>query len=228
MGLKFKRALSGILATFTLGQTVLCNNATIITSLTTKASTIENSVISKEDVINDIVERVEELESLSSNDSGISTFSFFGNRNIDTIDSLEISGYVELEDNRASEISVIIFDDNWNTIAETTVYPNEYFSISANNIRNSTSTTHIKIECNGYLPRFYKDMGFGSYQLGTSENPEILYFGDTTYNPDAANQWSDESINYNDLVFVSSQIDKRKGDENFDDRYDLERVNIKG
>lgn len=222
MGLKFKRALSGILATFTLGQTVLCNNATIITSLTTKASTIENSVISKEDVINDIVERVEELESLSSNDSGISTFSFFGNRNIDTIDSLEISGYVELEDNRASEISVIIFDDNWNTIAETTVYPNEYFSISANNIRNSTSTTHIKIECNGYLPRFYKDMGFGSYQLGTSENPEILYFGDTTYNPDAANQWSDESINYNDLVFVSSQIDKRKGDENFDDRYDLD------
>lgn len=37
MGLKFKRALSGILATFTLGQTVLYNNATIITSLTTKA-----------------------------------------------------------------------------------------------------------------------------------------------------------------------------------------------
>lgn len=217
---KSKRMLSGLLATITLGQNLLCNNATIITSLTTKASTTKPTAISKEDLINDIIERANELRYSNSNTSEISLFSLFSGKP-DTIDSLNISGYIGLEDNRTEEISVIIFDDNWNTLAETTVYPNEYFSISTNDIKNSTSTTHVKIECNGYLPRFYKDMGFGSYQLGTSENPEILYFGDTTCNPDVGNQWSDEVINYNDLDFVSNQIDKRKGDENFDDRYDL-------
>lgn len=217
---KSKRVLSGLLATLTLGQNLLCNNGAIITSLTTKASTTKTSVISKEDLVNDIIERAYELRYSNSDTSGISLFSLFGSKN-DTIDSLNISGYVSLEDNRTEEISIIIFDDNWNTLAETTVYPNEYFIISANDIKNFTSTTHVKIECNGYLPRFYKDMGFGSYQLGTSEKPEVLYFGDTTYNPDAGNQWSDEVINYNDLDFVSNQIDKRKGDENFDDRYDL-------
>lgn len=218
---KSKRVLSGLLATLTLGQNLLCNNAAIITGLTTRASTTKTSVISKEDLVNDIIESAYELRYSNSDTSGISLFSLFGDKTNNTIDSLNISGYVGLEDNRTAEISVIIFDDNWNTLADTTVYPNEYFSISANGIKNSTSTTHVKIECNGYLPRFYKDMGFGSYQLGTSDKPEILYFGDTTYNPDAGNQWSDEVINYNDLDFVSNQIDKRKGDENFDDRYDL-------
>lgn len=176
---KSKRMLSGLLATITLGQNLLCNNATIITSLTTKASTTKPTAISKEDLINDIIERANELRYSNSNTSEISLFSLFSGKP-DIIDSLNISGYIGLEDNRTEEISVIIFDDNWNTLAETTVYPNEYFSISTNDIKNSTSTTHVKIECNGYLPRFYKDMGFGSYQLGTSENPEILYFGDTT------------------------------------------------
>lgn len=217
MKLKVKRMLSGLLATLTLGQSLLFNNSTFIKNFTAKALTI-----SKEDVIYDIEKRAEELKSSGSKKSGTSLFSLFSNRNVNNvIDGLNISGYIGLEDNRNEEISVLIFDDNWNIIAETTVYPNEYFNISANDIKNSTSTTHIKIECNGYLPRFYKDMGFGSYQLGTSESSEILYFGDTTYNPGVDNQWNDEVINFNDLDFVSNQIDKRKGDENFDDCYDL-------
>ena len=221
MKLKSKRILSGLLATLTLGQNLLCNNATIITSLTTKASEIKTSAVNKEDLVNGIIDRANELRYSNSGGSEISLFSLFGGNKNNTIDSLNISGYVGLEDNRTVEISVIIFDDNWNTIAETTVYPNEYFSISADNIKNSTSTTHVKIECDGYLPRFYKDMGFGSYQLGTADKPEVLYFGDTTYNPDAENQWSDEVINSNDLDFVGNQVGKRKGDEDFDDRYDL-------
>lgn len=137
------------------------------------------------------------------------------------ISDINISGYVTLEDSRTAEISVLIFDDNWNTIAETKVCSGQYFSVSASNIRSFSSTTHVKIECNGYLPRFYKDMGVGSYQLGTAESPEILYFGDTTYNPDVNNQWSDEVINYNDLSFVNDQIEKRRPDDNYDERYDV-------
>lgn len=137
------------------------------------------------------------------------------------VSDINISGYVGLEDGRTAEISVLIFDDNWNTIAETKVYPGEYFCVSASNVKSFSSTTHIKVECNGYLPRFYKDMGFGAYQIGTSDRPELLYFGDTTYNTGAENQWSDEVINYEDLSYVSEQIGKIQGDENYDDTYDL-------
>lgn len=140
--------------------------------------------------------------------------------NLDVSD-INISGYINLEDGRTEEISVIVFDDSWNTVAETKVCSGEYFSVSATGVRNYSSTTHVKIECNGYLPRFYKDMGFGSYQLGTSESPETLYFGDTTYNPGANNQWSDEVINYDDLNFVAQQLGKIKGDENYDEAYDF-------
>lgn len=143
-----------------------------------------------------------------------------------SVSDMTISGYVGLEDNRTAEITVLIFDDNWNTIAETKVDSGQYFSVSALDVRSNSATTHVKIECNGYLPRFYKDMGFGSYQLGTADNPEILYFGDTTYNPDADNQWSDEVINENDLTFVNDQKGKRRGDETYDERYDLNQDGV--
>lgn len=57
MKLKSKRVLSGLLATITLGQNLLCNNAAIITNLRIKASTTETSTINKDDLVNDIIER---------------------------------------------------------------------------------------------------------------------------------------------------------------------------
>lgn len=213
-----KRLLSSVLATMLLGQNLLCNNAF--------ATEIKASTTSKEALVQQIEDRAEELKD-SGADSPISLFSF-GSKSDNVVDSLNISGYVKLEDGRTSDVTVLIFDDNWNTIAQTTVDcgNNGYFSISAPNIKSSTSTTHVKIECNGYLPRFYKDMGFGSYQLGTYDNPEVLYFGDTTYNPNADNQWSDEVINYDDLTFVFDQIGKIRGDENYDEEYDFNQDGV--
>lgn len=138
---------------------------------------------------------------------------------IDYENNIAISGYVSLEDGRSCEIKVSIFDENWNTLNSTTFYPNEKFEVKYEGVNGNT--THIKVECEGYLPRFYKDMGFGSYQIGTDSNPEILLFGDTTYNPDVANQWSDEVINSNDLSFVYEQKGKIKGDESYNEYYDF-------
>ena len=51
----------------------------------------------------------------------------------------------------------------------------------------------------------------------------MKYFpiGDTTYNPDVNNQWSDEVIDTNDLNFVYQQEGKIKGDENYNEYYDF-------
>lgn len=68
---KLKRMLSGLLATITLGQSLLCNDGAIITSLTTKASITETSAISKEDVVNDIIKRANELRYSNSDSSEI-------------------------------------------------------------------------------------------------------------------------------------------------------------
>ena len=148
----------------------------------------------------------------TQNDENSNQFSNYENRFV-------LSGYVNLEDNRNCEIKVSIFDENWNTLNSIICYPNQRFELVAENITGNT--THIKVESNGYLPRFYKDMSFGSYQLGTENNPEVLLFGDTTYNPDVNNQWSDEVIDTNDLNFVYQQEGKIKGDENYNEYYDF-------
>lgn len=219
MAFNLKKVLSGVLATTIFAQGLFCSNVNTVEVIAEALTPVQT----KEDLIETFEERVLELK--PSNGSDVSLFSLFSN-NDDVVSNINISGYIDLEDGRNKEISVIIFDDNWNTISETTVYPNEYFNISADDVRDFTSTTHIKVECNGYLPRFYKDMGFGSYQIGTSENPEMLLFGDTTYNTGADNQWSDEVINYDDLNFVANQLGKIKGDENYDEYYDFNQDGI--
>lgn len=94
MKLKSKRVLSGLLATITLGQNLLCNNAAIITNLRTKASTTETSTINKDDLVNDIIERANELRYSNSDDSEVSLFSLFSGKT-DTIDSLNISDMLD-------------------------------------------------------------------------------------------------------------------------------------
>ena len=97
--------------------------------------------------------------------------------------NLTVSGVVSsLEDCDVSNAKVIIFNADWQDIATTNVNADGSFSVTATGF--TSTATHVKIECNGYLPRFYRNMGYGSYDLG--EN--ILIPGDTTYNPDHNNE----------------------------------------
>lgn len=186
-----KRVVSGLLASIMLSQAFIYGDGTCKGLLHT-----------------DTIQAM----ATTQNDENSNQFNNYENR-------VALSGYVNLEDNRNCEIKVSIFDENWNTLNSIICYPNQRFELVAENITGNT--THIKVESNGYLPRFYKDMGFGSYQLGTESNPEVLLFGDTTYNPDVNNQWSDEVIDTNDLNFVYQQEGKIKGDENYNEYYDF-------
>ncbi|MDO5149648.1 MAG: polymorphic toxin-type HINT domain-containing protein [Oscillospiraceae bacterium] len=130
--------------------------------------------------------------------------------------SLTVTGSVSLSDERdCSKAKVFLFDSEWQVAAETTVNADGSFTVSASGL--SSMSTHIKLECDGYLPRFYDGMGYGSYDI--EEN--ILFFGDTRYNAAENNQWSDNVIDQNDAAFVWECIGERRASGNYDATFDL-------
>ena len=135
--------------------------------------------------------------------------------------NLTVSGVVSsLEDCDVSNAKVIIFNADWQDIATTNVNADGSFSVTATGF--TSTATHVKIECNGYLPRFYRNMGYGSYDLG--EN--ILIPGDTTYNPDHNNEWSDETIDEHDLAFAYDAVGARRATGDYVADYDLNNDGI--
>ena len=127
--------------------------------------------------------------------------------------SLSIFGYVGQYGTYSdlTKVKILIFD-GWDLANETTADADGFFTVSAYGLGPDTN---VKIECDGYLPRFYKGMGYGSYMLGSSEEPEMLIPGDTTWNEEQDNQWSDEQINSSDAAYVQSCIDAYAGDEDY-------------
>lgn len=218
-----KRIVSGLLASIMLSQVFIYGDGSCEGLLHTNTiNAISNDMEvqqNRQDLIDEFEQNVYELENF--NQPKTSLFSLFSNDN-DTIqvDSFNVSGYIGFEDDRPCEATVIVFNDNWETIALSTTDSNGWFSIETGSIIDTTSTTHIKVECNGYLPRFYKDMGFGSYQLGTQDNPEVLLCGDTTYNEWCNNQWSDEVINNNDITFIQQSVETYTQNSRYDEYYD--------
>jgi len=132
---------------------------------------------------------------------------------------LNITGYVGQYGTNSdlSKVKILIFND-WDLAAEAYANADGSFSVSAGGLGASTN---VKIECDGYLPRFYKNMGHGSYQFGTADNPEMLYPGDSTYNENDNDQWSDEVINANDASYVQGFIGKRKATEDYVADFDM-------
>lgn len=59
-----------------------------------------------------------------------------------------------------TKVKIIIFD-GWDLANETTADANGFFSVSAYGLGPDTN---VKIECDGYLPRFYKGMGLDHSQ----------------------------------------------------------------
>lgn len=218
-----KRVVSGLLASMMLSQAFIYGDGTCKGLLHTDTINAISSDMeiqqNRQDLIDEFEQNVYELENF--NQPEISLFSLFSENNDTTqVDSLNVSGYIGFEDDRPCEATVIVFNDNWETITSATTDSNGWFSIETDSIIGTTSTTHIKVECNGYLPRFYKDMGFGSYQLGTQDNPEVLLCGDTTYNEWSNNQWSDEVINDNDINFIQQSVGTYTQNSRYNEYYD--------
>ena len=124
---------------------------------------------------------------------------------------LKISGKVEKGGQKTADdtpIFVRIFNGDWAEIASKEISDGGSFSVEA----GGSDVYHVKFECDGYLPFYLKDFGTGSYQVGSGNSWDTVTLvpGDTTYNADNDDQWSDDVIDANDAAYVRQFIGKRK------------------
>lgn len=139
---------------------------------------------------------------------------------------LTLTGYVKkgtVSDYTASDktpIYIRIYDGDWNEVYSWEVAENQEYTVTADYL----DVYHVKYECDGYLPFYLKDFGTGSYRVGTGEstNTVTLVPGDTTYNADSDNQWSDDVINANDVAYVQSCLGAHRGNSNFNPSMDTD------
>ena len=140
--------------------------------------------------------------------------------------SLTVSGKVALGEvsgnTRADNppIYIRIFSKDWEEITHKTVHNGDNYSISID--EGYSEAYNVKFECDGYLPFYLKDYGLGSFTIGSNGSHDTLTLvpGDTTYNADADNQWSDDNLNAEDAQYVESCLGAVKGASDFNDMFD--------
>ena len=122
-------------------------------------------------------------------------------------------------------IYVRIFDENWNEIEYQELRSGDSYSVTAS---NGSGIYHVKYESDGYLPFYLKDFGTGTYTVGSgdSRNAVTLVPGDTTWNEEHDNEWSDDVINGKDLAYVQSCLGAYRGDSDFNPSMDADGDNI--
>lgn len=138
------------------------------------------------------------------------TLSYSTQVDITYASDLTIYGYVqkgEIGDFSAKDNEpayVRIFNGEWAEIASAEVADDGSYSVTA----TGSDVYHVKFECNGYLPFYLKNFGTGSYLVGAGDSIDTVTLipGDTTYNADNDNQWSDDVLNADDLAYVQSCI----------------------
>lgn len=128
-----------------------------------------------------------------------------------------VDGY-DVSDN--TPIYVRIFNGDWTEIAYQEIGDGGEYSVTADN----SDVYYVKFECDGYLPFYLKDFGTGAYQIGSGESWDTVTLvpGDTTYNEDNDNQWSDDVINGNDAAYVQSCLGATRGDSDFNPTMDAD------
>ena len=117
-------------------------------------------------------------------------------------------------------IYVRIFDENWNELEYQELRSGDSYSVTAS---SGSGIYHVKYESDGYLPFYLKDFGTGTYTVGSgdSRNTVTLVPGDTTWNEEHDNEWSDDVINGKDLAYVQSCLGAYRGDDAFNFSIDL-------
>ncbi len=152
-----------------------------------------------------------EVEYFRSPESGIMIMNEAAESKAAKASGLKISGKVEKGGQKTADdtpIFVRIFNGDWAEIASKEISDGGSFSVEA----GESDVYHFKSECNGYLPFYLKDFGTGSYQVGSGNSWDTVTLvpGDTTYNADNDDQWSDDVIDANDAAYVRQFIGKRK------------------
>ncbi len=237
MNKKFTRILSGFLSAVLIGQVLIYGDGS--SQGIVHADTIEQIKKSLE-----LSGNAEELKQQFENGiNGLGEVDYFGSMENSTAmmkkasDSLPdiasnltvtgsvqkgaVAGYTANDD---THIFVRIFNGNWEEIAYTDVGNGGSYSVTA----DGSDVYHVKFECDGYLPFYLKDFGTGSYQAGSGDSPDTITLvpGDTTWNEENENQWSDDVINSADSAYVKSCLGATRGDSDFNPSMDADGDNV--
>ena len=142
------------------------------------------------------VDGLGEIDYFASPESGIMMMNETADSKAVKANGLTISGKVEKGGQKTADdtpIFVRIFNGNWEEINSVEVADGNYYTVSA----SGSDVYHVKFECDGYLPFYLKDFGTGKFQVGSDDSLDTVTLvpGDTTWNEDNANQWSDDVIN---------------------------------
>ena len=140
---------------------------------------------------------------------------------------LEISGRVSKggqKTNDKTPIYVRIFDGNWAEINSVEIADGSEFEVQA----GGSDVYNVKFECDGYLPFYLKDFGTGSYTVGSGDSWDTVTLvpGDTTWNEENDNQWSDDVLNAADAAYVRSCLGATRGDSDFNPSMDADGDNV--
>ena len=141
-----------------------------------------------------------------------------------TVTGIVKQGVINRIDDK-TPIYVRIFDENWNEIEYQELRSGDSYSVTAS---SGSGIYHVKYESDGYLPFYLKDFGTGTYTVGSGDfrNTVTLVPGDTTWNEEHDNEWSDDVINGKDLAYVQSCLGAYRGDSDFNPSMDADGDNI--
>ena len=226
---KIQRVISGVLATMFIGQALIYGDgssqgiahAETITEIKESLQLSENADNLAADY-EKAVDGLGEIEYFSSPEASVMMINETGEASAANYEEgLTITGSVVTEGNQNTPIYVRIFNGDWVEIACKKVADSGSGSFSVN--AGGSDVYHVKFECDGYLPFYLKDFGTGSYTVGSGDSWDTITLvpGDTTYNADNDNQWSDDVIDENDATYVSQFIGKRKACGNYDADFDM-------
>ncbi|MGN0621968.1 MAG: DUF6531 domain-containing protein, partial [Porcipelethomonas sp.] len=229
MNKRIRKLLSGVLAVMFVGQVMVYGDgssqgiahAETIAGIKESLQLSENADELQQD-FESAVDGLGEVEYFASPESGIMMMNEAEiSTNANFADKLTITGNVVTEGNENTPIYVRIFNGDWAEVASKKVadFGGGNFTVSA----SGSDVYHIKFECDGYLPFYLKDFGTGSYQVGSGDswNTVTLVPGDTTYNADNDDQWSDDVIDANDAAYVRRFIGKRKACGDYEADFDM-------
>lgn len=233
MSKKINRIIAGSLSAMFVGQALILGDGSSygILHAETIASAIEMSENAKKEKelakeFEDAVKDLGNVDYFSTPEYGISAFRVARSDAPSFASELTVSGIVQkgvvsgLSASDSTPIYVRIFNGNWEEITSQEVGDGGSYSVTA----GGSDVYHVKFECDGYLPFYLKDFGTGSYQIGSGESKDTVTLvpGDTTYNSDNGNQWSDDRIDGNDVEYVRSCKDAYQGDPGFNPSMDCD------
>ena len=237
MNKKLSRIVAGALSVMFVGQVMIYGDGSSqgIAHAETIAGIKESLQLSENadelaQVYENAVEGLGEVEYFGSPEAGITAYSAELSDEVSIATGLTITGKVQkgvvsghtaLDD---THIFVRIFNGNWEEINSVEVADGNYYTVSA----SGSDVYHVKFECDGYLPFYLKDFGTGKFQVGSDDSLDTVTLvpGDTTWNKDNANQWSDDVINSADSAYVQSCLGATRGDSDFNPSMDADGDNV--